>query len=60
MDLDQNILRSDEQTIFRLRGLYENYGYRRFKMRTVPGTDDYASMAETLARRAADAARKRG
>ena len=34
MDLDQNILRSDEQTIFRLRGLYENYGYRRFKMST--------------------------
>ena len=32
MDLVQNILRSDEQTIFRLRGLYENYGYRRFKM----------------------------
>ena len=29
-------------------------GYRRFKMHTVPGTDDYASMAETLARRAAD------
>ena len=28
-------------------------GYRRFKMHTVPGTDDYASMAETLARRAA-------
>ena len=29
-------------------------GYRRFKMHTVPGTDDYASMAETLARRAAE------
>ena len=29
-------------------------GYRRFKMRTVAGTDDYASIAETLARRAAD------
>ena len=28
-------------------------GYRRFKMNTVAGTDDYASMAETLARRAA-------
>ena len=25
-------------------------GYRRFKMNTVAGTDDYASMAETLAR----------
>ncbi len=27
-------------------------GYRRFRMKTVSGTDDYASMAETLARRA--------
>ena len=26
-------------------------GYRRFKMQTVFGTDDYASMAETLSRR---------
>ena len=26
-------------------------GYRRFKMQTVYGTDDYASMAETLSRR---------
>ncbi len=26
-------------------------GYRRYKMKTVPGTDDYASMAETLGRR---------
>ncbi|MBQ5755018.1 MAG: excinuclease ABC subunit UvrC, partial [Oscillospiraceae bacterium] len=29
-------------------------GYRRFKMKTVAGTDDYASMAETLSRRAAE------
>ncbi len=28
-------------------------GYRRFKMQTVFGTDDYASMAEALSRRAA-------
>ena len=28
-------------------------GYRRFKMKTVAGTDDYASMSEALARRAA-------
>ncbi len=27
-------------------------GYRRFKMKTVVGTDDYASMAEALSRRA--------
>lgn len=29
-------------------------GYRKFKMQTVPGTDDYASMAEALGRRAAE------
>ena len=29
-------------------------GYRRFKINSVMGTDDYASMAETLARRAAE------
>lgn len=29
-------------------------GYRRFKMRTVAGTDDFASMAEALSRRAAE------
>ena len=29
-------------------------GYRRFKMQTVAGTDDYASMAEALRRRAAE------
>ena len=35
-------------------------GYRRFKMRTVAGTDDYASMAETLSRRAAGTRRPGG
>ncbi len=29
-------------------------GYRRFKMKTVAGTDDYASMAEALSRRAGE------
>ncbi len=29
-------------------------GYRRFAMKTVSGTDDYASLAETLSRRAAE------
>jgi excinuclease ABC subunit C len=32
-------------------------GYRRFKMQTVTGTDDYASLAETVSRRAAEYAR---
>lgn len=36
-------------------------GYRRFRMKTVAGTDDYASMAEALSRRAAEyEAAKRG
>jgi excinuclease ABC subunit C len=34
-------------------------GYRRFRMRTVQGTDDYASMAESLSRRAAEYAAAR-
>ncbi len=29
-------------------------GYRSFKMKTVAGTDDYASLAETVSRRAAE------
>lgn len=29
-------------------------GYRKFKMKTVAGTDDYASLAETVSRRAAE------
>ncbi len=29
-------------------------GYRRFKIQTVAGTDDYASLAETMTRRAAE------
>ena len=29
-------------------------GYRKFKMKTVAGTDDYASLAETFSRRAAE------
>ena len=29
-------------------------GYRKFKMKTVSGTDDYASLAETVSRRAAE------
>ena len=32
MEFDWSILRSSEQTVYRLRGLYEQYGYRRFKM----------------------------
>ena len=39
--------------VFRDGKPYKN-GYRRFKMQTVAGTDDYASMAETLGRRAAE------
>ena len=35
-------------------------GYRRFKMQTVAGTDDYASMAETLSRRCSEYERFEG
>ena len=35
-------------------GRSKKSGYRRFKMRTVAGTDDFASMAEALSRRAAE------
>lgn len=35
-------------------GKPQKSGYRRFKIKTVTGTDDYASMAETLMRRAAE------
>ncbi|MFI3169297.1 MAG: excinuclease ABC subunit UvrC [Faecalibacterium sp.] len=38
--------------VFRAGKPYKT-GYRRFKMQTVAGTDDYASMAEALSRRAA-------
>ena len=48
MDLDQNILRSDEQTIFRLRGLYENYVYRRFKMSKFEAYDLYVRNKDFL------------
>ena len=36
------------------KGKPKKSGYRTFKMKTVAGTDDYASMAETLSRRAAE------
>ena len=48
MDLDQNILRCDELTIFRLRGLYENYGYRRFKMSKFEAYDLYVRNKDFL------------
>ena len=41
MEFEWNILRSGEQTIFRLRGLYEKYGYRRFKMSKFEAYDLY-------------------
>ena len=33
---------------------FSKAGYRKFKMKTVVGTDDYASLAETVSRRAAE------
>ena len=37
-----------------LDGKPHKAGYRRFRMKSVAGTDDYASMAETLTRRAGE------
>ena len=45
MDFDWTILRSGEQTIYRLRGLYEKYGYRRFKMSKFEAYDLYVYIA---------------
>lgn len=48
MDLDRNILRSGEETLFRLRGLYESYGYRRFKMSKFEEYDLYVRNKDFL------------
>lgn len=48
MELDWNILRSGEQTIYRLRGLYEKYGYRRFKMSKFEEYDLYVRNKDFL------------
>ena len=48
MELDWNILRSGEQTIYRLRGLYERYGYHRFKMSKFEEYDLYVRNKDFL------------
>ena len=48
MEFDWNILRSGEQTIYRLRGLYEKYGYRRFKMSRFEEYDLYVRNKDFL------------
>ena len=48
MEFDWNILRSGEQTIYRLRGLYEKYGYRRFKMSKFEEYDLYVRNKDFL------------
>ena len=48
MDFDWSILRSGEQTIYRLRGLYEKYGYRRFKMSKFEAYDLYVRNKDFL------------
>lgn len=49
MQLDWNILRSGEQIIYRLRGLYERYGYSRFKMSKFEEYDLYVHNKDFLA-----------
>lgn len=48
MELDWTILRSEEQTMYRLRGLYEKYGYRRFKMSKFEEYDLYVRNKDFL------------
>ena len=48
MEFDWNTLRSGEQTIYRLRGLYEKYGYRRFKMSKFEEYDLYVRNKDFL------------
>lgn len=48
MEFDQSILRSGERTIYRLRGLYEKYGYRRFKMSKFEAYDLYVKNKDFL------------
>ena len=48
MELDWTILRSEEQTMHRLRGLYEKYGYRRFKMSKFEEYDLYVRNKDFL------------
>lgn len=48
MEFDWTILRSGEQTIYRLRGLYERYGYRRFKMSKFEEYDLYVRNKDFL------------
>lgn len=48
MELDWNILRREEQTMYRLRGLYERYGYRRFKMSKFEEYDLYVRNKDFL------------
>lgn len=48
MELDWNILRRVEQTMYRLRGLYEGYGYKRFKMSKFEEYDLYVRNKDFL------------
>lgn len=48
MQLDWKILRSGEQIMYRLRGLYEGYGYRRFKMSKFEEYDLYVRNKDFL------------
>ncbi len=42
MNIWEGLCQKDEQTIFRLRGLFEQYGYRRFQMSKFEEYDFYA------------------
>ena len=48
MEFDQRLLRSEEETIYRLRGLYEGCGYSPFKMSKFEEYDLYVRSKDFL------------
>lgn len=48
MEFDWSMFRSGEEIIYRLRGLYETYGYRRFKMSKFEEYDLYVRNKDFL------------
>ena len=48
MQLDEKVLRNDELAVFRLRALYQQYGYTRFKMSKFEEYDLYVRNKDFL------------
>ena len=48
MKISRSLLKSDERATFELRNLYQNYGYRQFKMGKFEEYDLYVKNKEFL------------